>query len=411
MRFSLFGFGKKKKKQKAQPEEEFETLREEREAESDEVDRILKSHTYFEKENIDFKNEDARLAYLTRLRDAILEGKSQCEEVKFEYGRVTSYLKDIQLIDQAPEEEKERITDSAKRIVELTELRKSIRQKRYRITEDQRKALDRFEDEVPHDTERLLEFEDMQVKIRADLRRLSGEKAYLASDKQEINRRQATLRRISKVLTFILVLAAIALGVLMAVWDVDITVPFIATAAFAFLVVALIMSEARKNRMDMVITEKKENKAVALTNRVKIKYVNNVRALEYLCAKYRVSGATELDFVNSQYQQAKREWARQREGTIQIEENHEILIQTLKRIGVRDREIWFSQAKALVDPSEMVEVRHDLNSRRQKLREQLDYNTGVMTECLNEMDRIRMKKPEYEADVERVLAQVGELKL
>ena len=57
----------------------------------------------------------------------------------------------------------------------------------------------------------------------------------------------------------------------------------------------------------------------------------------------------------------------------------------------------------------MVEVRHSLNVRRQKLREQLDYNTGVMTECLNEMDRIRMKNPEYEADVERVLAQVGSL--
>ena len=76
---------------------------------------------------------------------------------------------------------------------------------------------------------------------------------------------------------------------------------------------------------------------------------------------------------------------------------------------MRDREIWFSQAKALIDPSEMVEVRHGLNVRRQRLREQLDYNTGVMTECLNEMDRIRMKKPEYESDVERVLAQVGSL--
>ncbi|MBO4396170.1 MAG: hypothetical protein J5819_07480 [Eubacterium sp.] len=409
MLFRLFGFGKKKKKQITPPEEP-EDLRKEREEESEEVDRILKDRVYFEKENVDLKDDNARITYLTHLRDAILEGKHQCEEVKFEYGRVTSYLKDIQLIDQAEEEDHNRICDSARRIVDLTEMRRSIRQKRYHISDDQRKALDRFEDDVQHDIERLLEFEDMQVRIRADLRRLSGEKTFLAGEKKEINRKQATLRGISKALTVILLLAMVSLGVLLGVWKVDITVPFVATAAFAFLVVALIMTEARKNRMEMVIAEKKENKAVALTNRVKIKYVNNVRALEYLCAKYRVSGATELDFVNSQYQQAKREWARQREGTIQIEENHDILIRTLKKIGVRDREIWFSQAKALVDPSEMVEVRHDLNTRRQKLREQLDYNTGVMTECLNEMDRIRLKKPEYEADVERILAQVGELK-
>ena len=207
----------------------------------------------------------------------------------------------------------------------------------------------------------------------------------------------------------ILFLAAVALGVIYAAWEVDITIPFIAAAAFAFLVVALIMSEARRNRMDMVIVEKKQGRAVTLTNRVKINYVNNFRALEYLTAKYHVRNSTELDFVYNQYRQAKREWARQREGTIQIEENHEILINTLRTIGVRDREIWFTQAKALIEPSEMVEVRHELNQKRAKLREQLDYNTRVMTEVLNEMDRIRSKKPEYEADVERVLSQMDGL--
>ncbi len=410
MRFKLFGFGKKKKKIEEPTEEEYGSLREERNAESAEVDNIIKNHTYFERENVDLKNDAARIAYLERLRDTIMEGKHQCEEVKFEYGRVTSYLKDIQLIDQAQDEDRAKIYDSAKRIVELTEIRKAIRHKRYQITEPQKKALDRFEQDVPHDVEKLLEFEDLQVKIRGDLRKLNGEKAYLSSEKEDINRKQASLRRISKVLAVILSLVAIALGCLLAYWEVDITVPFIATAAFAFLIAAIIMAEARKNRVDMAVTEKKQNRAVFLTNRVKIKYVNNVRALEYLTGKYAVRNATELDFVYSQYRDAKREWAQQREGTIQIEENHEILIQALRAIGVRDREIWFTQAKALIDPSEMVEVRHELNQRRQRLREQLDYNTGVMTECLNEMDRIRMKKPEYEADVERVLAQVGELK-
>ena len=410
MRFKLFGFGKRKKKKEESPEEEYGSLQEERAAESAEVEQILKDHAYFEKENVDLKDNAARIAYLERLRDTILDAKRQCEDVKFEYGRVTSYLKDIQLIDQAQPEERQKIDDAARRIVDLTEMRKSIRHKRYQITEPQRKAIERFEEDIPHDVERLLEFEDLQVKIRGDLRKLAGEKAFLASDKEEINRKQGTLRRISKALAVILVLVACGLGAILAVWQIDITVPFIASAAFAFIVAALIMSEARKNRMDMVITEKKQNKAVALTNRVKIKYVNNVRAIEYLTAKYAVRNATELDFVYSQYREAKREWARQREGTIQIEENHEILIAVLKQIGVRDREIWFSQAKALVEPAEMVEVRHGLNIRRQKLREQLDYNTGVMTECLNEMDRIRLKKPEYEADVERVLAQMGSLR-
>ncbi len=409
MRFKLFGFGKRRKKRAPDPEELSQDLNEERKAESAEVEQIIKDKVYFEKENVDLKDRQARLSYLERLRDTIMEARRSCEEVKFEYGRVTSYLKDIQLIDQAPTDEKVAIYESAKRIVELTEMRRTIRNKRYQITESQRKSLDRFEDEVNTDIKKLLEYEDLQVKIHNDLRRLNGEKAFLSSDKIEINKRQKTLRSISKALAVILVIVAIALGVLLGVWQVDITVPFIATVAFASIVTALIMSESRKNRMEMVVLEKKQAKAVSLTNTVKIKYVNNVRTLEYMTAKYHVRNATELDYVNNQYSQAKREWARQREGTIQIEQNHEILIGTLRSIGVRDREIWFSQAKALIDPAEMVEVRHDLNVRRQKLREQLDYNTGVMTECLNEMDRIRMKKPEYEADVERVLGQIQDI--
>ena len=409
MRFRWFKFRKKNKESQPPEPEEFSSLSEERAAESAKVDDILKEPVYFEKENVDLKDTASRIGYLERLRDTIIDAKRSCEEVKFEYGRVTSYLKDIQLIDQAPEEEKKKILDSAKRIVELTELRKSLRHKRYQISEAQRKSLDRFEEDVPKDIEKLLEYEDMQVKIHNDLRRLGGEKNFLANEKQEIIRKQRSLKTISKVFGVILFLAAVALGVIYAAWEVDITVPFIAAGAFAFLVVALIMSEARKNRMEMIVVEKKQGRAVSLTNRVKINYVNNFRALEYLTTKYHVRNSTELDFVYNQYRQAKREWARQREGTIQIEENHEILINTLRAIGVRDREIWFTQAKALIDPSEMVEVRHELNQKRAKLREQLDYNTKVMTEVLNEMDRIRTKKPEYEADVERVLSQMDGL--
>ncbi|MBO6107987.1 MAG: hypothetical protein J6P16_01125 [Eubacterium sp.] len=408
MRFNLFGFlGKKKKKEYKAAEPEDISLQQQEDAA--EVEKIIGDKLYFEKENVDLGNKSARIAYLERLRDTIMEAKRQCNDVKFEYGRVTSYLKDIQMIDTAPEDDAATIHVCAKRILELTEMRKSLKGKRYRITEAQRQALERYEPDVGRDIEKLLEYEDYQLKIHNDLRRLGGEKAFLESEKKEINRKQKTLRSISKALATILTIVAIALAVLVAVWKIDITVPFIATAAFAFVVTAIIMSESRKNRMEMAIAEKKENKAISLTNRVKIKYVNNVRTLEYMNVKYRVRNATELDFVYSQYQQAKREWARQREGTIQIEENHDKLIETLKKIGVRDREIWFVQVKALVDPSEMVEVRHDLNLRRQKLRDQLDYNTGVMTECLNEMDRIRVKKPEYEKDVERILAQTGSL--
>ena len=155
----------------------------------------------------------------------------------------------------------------------------------------------------------------------------------------------------------------------------------------------------------MAITEKKCSRAILLSNRVKIKHVNNTRTLDYMYHKYQVRNAAELDFVYGEFRKAKREWAKQRESTIRLNENNQILMHELERLGVKDCDIWFAQAKALVEPKEMVEVRHDLNVRRQKLRDQMDYNTRIMEQCLEEMEKIRDESPDYAAEVERILSR------
>lgn len=398
MKFHFFG---RKKEIKKLPEEVTTEQQRKPEVSAESVD--IPETVKVEKEKVDIHNDRARLEYLGRLHDAIIEARGQCGDIKFEYGQVTSYLKDIQLIDQAPDEEKTELYSAARRIVELTEERQKLQKKKYKMTDGQRRALENYEGTVQGDIKKLAEYEDYQVKIKNDLRQLGSEKNLLLADKRDIIRGQRTLKVIGKCLTAILIAIGAMLAALAFLFKVDIVVPFVATVAFGFVIAAIILNESRKNRIDMAITEKKCNRAIFLSNRVKIKYVNNVRTLDYLCHKYQIRNATELDFVYGQYLKAKREWARQRESTIQINENNKILMNELQRLGVKDRDIWFAQARALVEPKEMVEVRHDLNVRRQKLRDQLDYNTGIMEECLEEMEKIRDKKPEYAQEVERIL--------
>ena len=356
-----------------------------------------------EMEKVDLHNDKARLDYLGRLYEGIQEAKRQCEDIKFEYGQVTSYLKDIQLIDQAPEEEKEKLLTAAQLIQELTKERRKLQKKEYKFTDGQRRAMENYEDIVDKDIQNLLEYEDFQMKIKHDMRQLSGEKNLLLADKKDIIRRQRMLKTIGKCLTALLIATGAMLAALAYCFKVDIGMPFVGTVAVTFVIAVLILNESRKNRIDMVITEQKCNRAIFLSNRVKIKYVNNVRTLDYMYHKYQVRNATELDFVHSQYVRAKREWAKQRESSIRINECNQIVLAELRRLGVKDCDIWLGQAAALVEPKEMVEVRHDLNVRRQKLREQLDYNTGVMEDCLEEMEKIRSMKPEYAVEVERIL--------
>lgn len=367
------------------------------------LDELKKVSVHVEREKINVKDPQARILYLERLYEAIQEAKRQCEGIKFEYGQVTSYLKDIQLIDQAPEEEKETLLSAAAIIVELTKERKKSQKRDYRVTDAQQRVLENNETKVRGDVKKILGFEDFQMKIKHDLRQLGSEKNLLMEDKRDIIQRQSMLKIVGKCLTALVIAAGAMLGVLAFCFKIDISMPFVITAGVCFLLAAIVLNEARKNRIDMVITEKKCNRAIALSNRVKIKYVNNVRTLDYMYHKYQVRNAMELEFIFNQYCQAKKEWARQRESSIRINENNQIVLAELKRFGVKDCDIWLGQIQALVDPKEMVEVRHELNVQRGKLREQLDYNTGVMEECLEEIDKIRSRKPEYAAEVEQIL--------
>ncbi len=356
-----------------------------------------------EKEKVDLTNKPIRLDYIQRLYDGIREAKRQSEEIKAEYGQVTSYLKDIQLMDQALEEEKKVLKDTASAIVELTAEWEKRKGRRYKFTDSQRAAMENFEPKVEDDISKLKEFEDYQIKIKHDMRQLDGEKRMLLRDKRDIIRKQSTLQLVSKVLGFMLALFGILLVTILVVFETDIRVPFIATAAFAFVVTLIIVIEAGKNRRDMVLTERRCNRAISFSNRVRIKYVNNTRTIDYMCTKYRVRNVTELEFVYDQYRKAKREWARQREDAFLLNEKNEILLAELTKLGVKDRDLWLGRANAIVDPREMVEVRHELNEQRQKLRAQIDYNNGIMQDFIQELERIRNKKPEYAQEIEDML--------
>lgn len=376
------------------PENEVETIEKELEAEAAE-----------QKEKADLKDKKQRIEYIQRLQEGIREAGQQNERVKEEYADVTSHLKDIQLMDQALEEEKEVLTTTAAAIDQLIRERDYLKKRRYKFNDAQRLSMEKYEATAAQDVKKLKEFEDYQIKIKNDLRQLESEKQLLKAEKRDIISKQGILRIVSKILAGILAVFGILMLAIALAFTVDVTVPVIATAAFAFIVLFIIVWEARANRTDMAIKERQYDRAVSLLNRVKIKYVNNTRTIDYMCMKFHVRNATELEFVYDQYQKAKREWARKRESVYLLNEKKDILIAELKNIGVRDAEIWCSQVRAIIEPKEMVEVRHELNSRRQQLRKQIDYNTGIIQDFINELERIRNMREAYAQEVEDILGK------
>ena len=373
--------------------------------ESEDSQAINEPEIKLEPEKVDLTNTESRLSYITHLYDEIKDAKQQCEDAKFEYGQATSYLKDIQLIDNAEPEERKVLREIAQGIHDLNKERNRIQKQKYKITDGQRQALDTHEDRIDGDLQRIKESEDYLIKVKNDLRQLTSEKNMLLNDENEIIQKQGLLRVLTKSVAIISIAMLALIITVYYCFKVDIVYPFLGLIAFIFIALVFIVLESRKNRIDMAMTQQKCNRAITLLNRVKIKYVNTFHVIEAIVNRYSVRNGMELDFVYSQYRKAKAEWNRQQESTKVLAKYNQVLVHELQKLGVKDREVWFYQAEALVDDREMVEVRHRLNTQRQSMRQRLDYNADVMEKCLNEMEKIREKNQQYREDVENILKE------
>ncbi|MBQ9511597.1 MAG: hypothetical protein IJR58_00220 [Lachnospiraceae bacterium] len=81
------------------------------------------------------------------------------------------------------------------------------------------------------------------------------------------------------------------------------------------------------------------------------------------------------------------------------------LVYLLRGAGVAHPEIWINQAAALIDKKEAVEIRHELNLRRQSLRERMDYNREVVAgNAKAEIEDLARTYPQY---AEEILDAVG----
>ena len=81
------------------------------------------------------------------------------------------------------------------------------------------------------------------------------------------------------------------------------------------------------------------------------------------------------------------------------------MINLLQRCRIQDPGRWLHQAQALIDSKEMVEIRHNLIIRRQKLRKQMEYNAKAAQEAQGEVKDIVEQYPEY---AEKILDLVSD---
>ena len=137
------------------------------------------------------------------------------------------------------------------------------------------------------------------------------------------------------------------------------------------------------------------NELILLENKVKIRYVNNKNLLDYLYMKYDVPDAWTLKDLYSRFDKEREAKTRFEKNEVIYQEELARLVRELRKYRVKDPEAWIHQVDAITNSKDMVEARHSLIQRRQKLRKQMEYNQDLATEASEAIKEVIEDHPKF----------------
>lgn len=334
--------------------------------------------------------------------DQIVDATYQMEDLRAEYDMVTSYFTDIQTIEELPQNIKQEIMDIAQKIAYLENETSQFLHSDDRISDENFRMIQGIEN-LTEVFGQLKDLEDMDMKIKRDLKNLEAEKNSQEYLQDSIEERQAKIRMFLIGFGAVSVLLVVTLAVIGILADTNLVIPILLILLVIAGMAALSVITYRNMSYEFKMSQMRENRAINLMNKVKIKYINNTSTLDYLYSKYNIKSLRELEYLYDQYLIMVDEVRQYQKTAGDLREFSDNLSKLLFAHGIKDPDIWTKQFLALIDNREMVEVKHSLNVRRQKLREQIAYNEELRLSGLKDIREMLKANPELREQVKREL--------
>ncbi len=359
-----------------------------------------------EESHVDFDNREQRIDYVKNCLEKMADATRELENLYFEYGMVTSYLKDMEEIEALPPEESEQLKDCAKRVALLQTSRDDFMGRPRRMSDEKFQHMERIADEVEEGYKKIKETEDYQSLIKQDLNRLDGEKHAYLYRKNELIKMIADTRGMAIICVAALGLCILLLFLLQYFLDMNTKAGYLLTAAAAAVAITFIYVKHVDAKRELRRVENGINRIILLQNKVKIRYVNNTNLLEYLYLKYDVQSSQELEKAWQLYQEEKEEREKYRKAELELDYSQQELLRILKRYQIQDPAIWLNQTEAILEHKEMVEIRHNLIIRRQSLRRRMDYNREVVAgNSQKEIKALVENYPQYAKEIVAIVEE------
>ncbi len=336
--------------------------------------------------------------------DQVVDSTYNIEDLRLEYDLVTAYLLDIQRLEALPDINQKELYDIASKIQLLEKDRAEFLKTDTKMSDEQFKRMQAMEPDIKNIMEKLSECEIRDDRIHRDMQHLEGEKASIEYVAELIEDKRHGIKNVF-ITMVIMTGITLALFLILAIgYRMDMRIPSLIMILVLVIVLTAVFLYNRSLQVELKNCEARLNRAVMLINKVKIKYINNTNTLEYMYEKYKVHSLKELEYKWEQYVVMLDEVRRFKQNTGDLRVYCEELIKALVSFGIRDADVWTKQSIALMDSREMVEVKHELNVRRQKLREQIEYNEELKTMSLKRISEILEDNPEMKQYVKNALA-------
>ncbi|MBQ6408685.1 MAG: hypothetical protein IJJ64_11680 [Butyrivibrio sp.] len=354
----------------------------------------------YTRKDLDMNDPVQRREYIGSCLQQMEEAARELDSLELEYYDVTSHLRDIEEIDALPEAQRMEINECAQKILDSEQQREKFSRRKSKMTEDEYERMERLAGEAKGGIKKLAEAEDYQKKIKSDLKRLDGEHQAYLYRQEELERTMDSCKKLIIVVAVTLAVIFVVLMVLHRMLRLNVTYGYMVSVLLAALSLTLLFINNSNAEIELKGVNKSISRLIMLQNQVKIRYVNNTNLLDYLCLKFRVNNAKELKSLYGKYLQEVKEREAYEDAQKNLDVNQKDLVYMLRRLRIKDPEIWVHQVEALLSHNEEVEIRHSLNVQRQSLRRRMEYNRDVVAgNAKREIEDMAKLYPEYTQEI------------
>ena len=359
----------------------------------------IEDESLFEHLDSQINIDEERRRFVSTAFMQMKEISSDIDDLRLEYNAITQFLNDCDEIDRIPEDLRESIEEAANDILTVKANKEKYYLEKPLMDEEMYDKMDKLSDDFDEVYNKIKDAEEFQGKIKSDLKKVEGEKQAYYFRRHELRLMLKNIIGVLVIASVAFVLCIIILLALSIGMNLDVKIGFLLAVTIIIVVYSFLFLKGNDLRKESIKLDKTIIKIIQLQNSVKIRLVNNTNLLDYLYIKHDTDSSKELKKYYDVYLEERHRREQYEQANKDLPAAKRKLLTLLRNLPINDPISWVHTPEALVNRNELVEIRHEMIGRRQKLRDQIEENTKNAESIRDELKEMIKRYPKYSVEL------------